>query len=150
MTVTFSFINAVPRNNIVLLSSPFMISTNQPYVNIFLSNIQVAQNILIPTAIHYSLNFQILIFLHLNKLHVILFIFSFKLRHIRHPIICSQLYSRICGLTITNNFLFFTSIYCYLFFKIVTIQHLKLSFAAVLHIMDFVEFELTICFFWCI
>ena len=47
---------------------------------------QVAVIILILTAIFYFRHFQILNFLHLNKLQVILFIFSFKLRHIHYQI----------------------------------------------------------------
>ena len=91
MDFTSPIINAYPFNNTVSLS-PLIISTNQPYVNLppvkfssITNYFYSYSNTSLPTT---SNN---LYFLHLNKLQVTLFIFSFKPRHRYHPIIYSYL-----------------------------------------------------------
>ena len=82
------FINSYPLNNSVLLSTPLS-SINQPYVNLPLVIYSNSTNYSYSYSITFLLHLYILYFLHLIRLQVKLFIFSFKPRHIHHPIIYS-------------------------------------------------------------
>ena len=144
MDPTSPFINACSINNTVSLSPPSIISTNQPYVNLspfnYSSNTNFSysySNTFFPIPLNFvfssseQIASDIIHFLvqaspHASPNNLQLVVFENMLIKHYKPSLISHI-----------NLLL-------LAFQIVTIQHLKQSFAAVSHISDFVKYSSTI------